>query len=323
MMQILTLVASLSAFAPAGAQDDEPKKKIQELVGQLGAEEFAVREKATEELRKIGKPAEEALRKAAESDDPEVRSRAKGLLEDLAQAEKPKTEEKPRRGPDRPLPGFGFRAPGRVGTSVQIQSVNGDTTYKLSPGDGSGPITFHKAASGAVKLEYTDDKGAARTAEAETLEKFLKDHKDLAAKYGITEEGIDYGGARAGFKSGFFRNVPRVVIPRPVPLPPLFEDEDEGRVRAAGATFEKPSDALRAQLELPAGEGLVVVRVEEGGLAEAAGLKKNDVLLDVDGKKVASAADVKAALKKGATLTVVRKGKRETLTGSSPPRKDF
>src|SRR5262245_54326153 len=121
MMQTLTLIAALAAFS----QDDETRKKIQDLVGQLGAEEFAAREKATEELRKIGKAAEPALRKAAASEDPEVRSRVKGLLEDLAQAEKPKAEEKPRRGPERPLPGFGLRGLGRGGTSVQILSVNG------------------------------------------------------------------------------------------------------------------------------------------------------------------------------------------------------
>jgi len=313
MTPILVALLCLSSFA----QDEEQKKKIGELVAQLGADEFAVREKATEELRKIGKPAEEALKKAAESEDPEVRSRAKGLLEDLAQAQKPKTEEKPRRGPERPLPGFGLRGLRGFGTSVQIQGINGDTTYKLSPADGSAPLTFHKAAAGSVKLEYTDEKGASKTVEAESLEKFLKDHKDLAAQYGITEEGIDYGGARVSFKGGgVFRGVPRVVVPRP-----LFglEDEEDIRLRAAGATFEKVSDALRVQLDLPAGQGLVVVRVEEGSQAETSGLKKSDILLEVDGKKITSIADVKAHFKKGSTVAVVRKGKRETLT----PSKDY
>jgi hypothetical protein len=316
-------IAALALLAVgASAQDpqaeEDPAKKIADLVRQLGHDEYAAREKASQELRKIGKPAEEALRKATSSEDPEVRARARALLDDLAQAEKPKAEA-PRRAPQPNLPGFrgGF---GARGSSVQVTSVNGDSTYKIAPGDGSPGITLVKGRAGGVKLEYTDEKGATKSAEAESLEKFLKDHKELAETYGITEEGIDYGGARVSFKGGAFGGVP--ALPRVFRFRQGFPFQEEEEGRAGGASFEKPSDALRAQLEIPAGQGLVVSRVEEGSDAAALGLRKSDVLLEIDGKKVGSVQDARDGLRKAASIVVLRKGKRETLS-PAPPRKDF
>ena len=301
----MTLIAALLLTFAAAPQDDTARR-IDELVKQLGAEEFAVREKATEELRKIGKPAEEALRKALAGDDPEVRERARAVLDSMA--EKPKAP-----APKRALPGPGFR-----GSSVTVQSVNGDSTYKIAPGDGSAPLTFLKDKAGSVKLEYVDAQGASKTAEAESIAKFLADHKELAAAHGITEEGIDYGGARVSFKGGL-PGIPRAFRVPKFPLPPAFEEET---LRAAGATFEPPAEALRAQLDLPEGQGLVVVKVDEGGAAESAGLRKNDLLLEIDGKKVASIRDIRENLRGAKTSAVIRKGKRETLTPTAP-RKDF
>jgi HEAT repeat protein len=60
----------------AAARDDE----VRELVKQLGDEEFRTRERATERLIAIGKPHRELLAKAADSDDAEVRLRARRIL---------------------------------------------------------------------------------------------------------------------------------------------------------------------------------------------------------------------------------------------------
>ncbi len=283
--------------------------KIEDLVRQLGSEEYAVREKASEELRKIGKPAEEALRKAAESEDPEVRTRAKSILDDLAKPEKKaQGTETPRRAP-RPAPafppGFGLR-----GSSVQVRSVNGDSTYVITPGDGGPGITFRKSAAGGVKLEYADADGKAQSAEGESLEKFLKDHADLAAKYGITEEGIDYGGARVSFKGAAFPGFNFNFGRRPA-----WPFEPPRAVESSRSGFEPASEALRSHLGLADGEGLVVTR--DGA---APGLRKNDVLLEIDGKRVSRPAQVKERLGQSSVLTVLRKGKRETI---APPRKDF
>ncbi len=323
---IAVAAALLLPAALATAQDEDPAGNIDELIRQLGSEDFATREKATEELRKIGRPAEEALRKAAESEDAEVQSRARTLLRAL---EKPAKEEKEEEGPRVELrPGLQFNLQGFRGGSLVVQSTNDDSTYRLTPADGSDPLVFHRSAGGAVKLEYTDEKGAKKTAGAESLEKFLEEHKELAAKYGITKDGINYKGLRTAFAAGG-RN--RVMIQPGLPFrlpggPGGDEDDDRprrfewnledlmgGRDRAAGATLEKPSEALRAHIEIPGGEGLVVTRVEPGSAAEAAGLLRHDVLLEIDGENVRSVQDARRRLGKASRITVIRKGLKRTI----------
>ena len=284
----------------------------EDLVRKLGVDDYAEREKATEALRKLGKGAEEALKKGQESQDPEVRSRSKALLEEL------KPPAAPRRAPVRPPGPFGN---GFRGSSVSVQTLNGDSTYVITPGDGTPALTFRKAAAGDVKLEYKDDAGKPRTAEAASLAAFLKDHKELAAKYGVSEEGIDYAGAQVSFKArnpfggqgGFRFNFGG----RRGPWAPEDEEKQEKKPEA---TVEKPgfepvSDALRAQLGLAEGQGVLVARDDA-----APGLRKHDVLLEIDGRPVGTPAEAKNA-SGGTALTILRKGKRETLQVA--PRKDF
>lgn len=299
----------LAALLFAFAQDAD---RVQDLIRKLGSEDYAVREQATEELRKIGAPAREALRKAAESDDPEIRERAQRLLQAPPPPERPAPP--PRRGVPLPPPVPGVPGqPGFRGGSVSVQSVNGNATYLITPGDGSPPLKFFKAVSGQVKLEYQDEQGETKTADAPSLESFLKDQKELAAKYGITEEGIDYGGSRVSFKGPAFGNFRFAPPPRRLPDPAPGPDEE-----AHGASFGPVDESLRAQLELPEG-GAVVLRVEPGSVAQKLGLRKSDVVLEADGRKVSSPADLAARLRADGSATVLRKGRRETLKTS----KDF
>jgi membrane-associated protease RseP (regulator of RpoE activity) len=86
-----------------------------------------------------------------------------------------------------------------------------------------------------------------------------------------------------------------------------------------GAHVDAVSPDLADQLDLPKGQGLVVRTVVPNSAAAKAGLKTNDVLLEVNGKSVPSnvgelarqLADVKA----DATIDIVvlRKGKKETI----------
>ena len=75
----LALLVSLSS--PAG--EDVSAEKINKLIDQMGSGTFAEREKATKELEAIGLPALDALRKAAKSEDVEVRKRAGELAKKL------------------------------------------------------------------------------------------------------------------------------------------------------------------------------------------------------------------------------------------------
>ena len=61
------------------AESDEIKR----LIDQLGSERFEDREQATQALSKLGKSALRSLKEAAKSRDPEVRRRARQLVERL------------------------------------------------------------------------------------------------------------------------------------------------------------------------------------------------------------------------------------------------
>jgi tetratricopeptide (TPR) repeat protein len=83
---VLGLVLLAAAPAPAEAPRAVPVRVegvIESLARDLGAERYEVREQATEVLRRVGPAAADALEKAAESDDPEVRIRARRVLADV------------------------------------------------------------------------------------------------------------------------------------------------------------------------------------------------------------------------------------------------
>jgi hypothetical protein len=92
-----------------------------------------------------------------------------------------------------------------------------------------------------------------------------------------------------------------------------------------GASLRPPSPTLVDQLDLPKGEGLVIQGLQKGSAAAKAGVKENDILLELNGKKVPSdlgrfdelLRKIKADKKVDAV--VLRKGKRETIEGLSLP----
>lgn len=339
-MHALALTVTLALCA----QEDDSKAKIDKWIADLGSEDFEAREKATSELKKIGKPAAEALRKAAESSDPEVKMRAKSILEAIEKAEK-----KPK--------------PDRSGASISVQIVNGDATYVVTPAEGD-PITFQKLKDGSVRLDYTDDHGKKAGVGSESLAQFLEEHADLAKKYGITKDGISYGGARSSFGGGR-RNPLRADDPdlselqkklqeeqerlreelKKFNLPgfdpgewgggdlnktleELFKrfqgfnfDEDfaerlqlpnEKRIGAAahGATFVPVDEILRSHLDIPEGTGIVVRRVKEDSLAARFEFKKHDIVLTIDGKDVSSTRDFSKLLKDSSAVSILRAGKK-------------
>lgn len=73
------LAAELTPPAPSA----EDQARIDGLIKELSAKDFAAREAASAGLVKIGRPALPALRKAAESKDPEVAWRSKAAIEKI------------------------------------------------------------------------------------------------------------------------------------------------------------------------------------------------------------------------------------------------
>jgi hypothetical protein len=85
-MRVLALSLFLGIATALGQAPDKPElaARLQELIRELGAEEFGKREAANKGLVEIGGPALEALRQAAkESEDPEIQFRASGLVEQI------------------------------------------------------------------------------------------------------------------------------------------------------------------------------------------------------------------------------------------------
>jgi hypothetical protein len=82
LLALPVLLSALAAARPAEAPPDRATAdRIARLIAQLDDDDFAVREEATAELRRIGPPAEAALRRAlAESPSAELRRRARDLL---------------------------------------------------------------------------------------------------------------------------------------------------------------------------------------------------------------------------------------------------
>jgi hypothetical protein len=76
----LLLGLVLGGMALSAAAEEPDAKQIAKLIDQLGSSDFNEREKATAALDAIGAPAWEALKKAAQSNDVEVRRRALDLL---------------------------------------------------------------------------------------------------------------------------------------------------------------------------------------------------------------------------------------------------
>jgi beta-lactamase regulating signal transducer with metallopeptidase domain len=92
-----------------------------------------------------------------------------------------------------------------------------------------------------------------------------------------------------------------------------------------GAQIARPSKTLIDQLDLPKDQGIVLEEVGANSAAGKAGLKANDILLELAGKTVSSKIDefVKMvdAIKANTPVNavVMRKGKKETIKGLTLP----
>jgi C-terminal processing protease CtpA/Prc len=107
-----------------------------------------------------------------------------------------------------------------------------------------------------------------------------------------------------------------------VTLGPATEQKTEYYI---GVSIEAADEALRAQLALPKGQGVVVNDVVSGSPAEKAGVKKYDILLDLGGKHIDSpeslTRQVQSAQDKPTTLKLLRAGKALVLPVTGTVRK--
>ncbi len=107
--------------------------------------------------------------------------------------------------------------------------------------------------------------------------------------------------------------VPAVSVPAVGTQTVAVIQTQYGSNAVAGARFEEMSEGLATAIFQGIQGGLLVLKVVEGTPAYVAGLREGDVVIAVNGAKVAAVDDLRQALRvRGeAKLEYVRKGKRE------------
>ncbi len=104
-----------------------------------------------------------------------------------------------------------------------------------------------------------------------------------------------------------------------------FDPSGQHSESRLGVLLKEPSGTLIDQLDLPKGQGMVIEEVSVASAAAKAGLKTNDILLELNGKnvsnKVAEVVKVIHEIKANTPVdaVVLRKGTRETIKGISLP----
>jgi membrane-associated protease RseP (regulator of RpoE activity) len=118
---------------------------------------------------------------------------------------------------------------------------------------------------------------------------------------------------------------PIMIQVRPVyrvTIGPVAEQKAEYYI---GVSIDAPDDAVRAQLALPAGRGVVVSEVVHESPAEKAGVQKHDIVLELGSKLIDSpetlARQVQAAKDQPTTLKLLRAGKPVTIPITGALRK--
>ncbi|MBI5779879.1 MAG: PDZ domain-containing protein [Planctomycetes bacterium] len=310
-------------------------EQIKRLIRDLDADEITVRDKATEELKKIGKPALLLLEESAKSDSPEVAWRSKIIINAIKKAEQ-KSEPQPddsaskKIGPTLKQFGNNF--------NITIRGATPGTKSFAMSQDGSGKITVNIT-------EYDKDgKQNTKTYEANSPEEFKQKYPEIAREYGIGEKPPttieipdfdvddifkDFGKSWSRQWGDMQKEMDRLrdMFNRPGNQPPnVSEPEDEGALPSQapalsatdlGLSIEAIEDsALKEGLETK--EGVLVTRVEPLGLGEKAGLKQGDVIINVNNTVVKSAWECRRLLKtvlgkNRVNLTIIRNNKKEAL----------
>jgi serine protease Do len=146
----------------------------------------------------------------------------------------------------------------------------------------------------------------------------LADAADLPTKLkGVGEKDVPLKLVRAGRRL--------TIQIRPVTLWTIKAAEPQKVDYYIGVSATPPDDVLRAHVELPDGQGLLVNEVDAGSPAEKSGVKKYDILLKLDDTAIDKTETLSAKVQtvggKPAKLAVLRASKTITITVTPEPRK--
>ncbi len=191
------------------------------------------------------------------------------------------------------------------------------------------------AGEGLLVASLREDGAAARAGLKQNDVLRALGGKPLAAADDLTKQLKAVGESAVSVSLSLIRaGKPMMIQVRPiyrVTLGPVGEQQTEYYI---GVSISTVDDAIRAQLALPDGQGVVVTEVISGSPAEKASVQKHDIIIELGGKRMDSppalAREVQIVQDKPTTLKLLRGGKLLTLpitatirqVEASPPQED-
>ena len=329
-----------------GSTEFEVRDRAYDALRKLGADaEPALREALKSDDLQIKISAERLLAerrapakadRSLETDDGWPRSRAEELLRRLAESGRvdlpPEALEAIRRAAELQRLDLHERfakiraEADRALGEIRLHAEPGPSTGRAVVRTNDETLSYEKSADGKIRVSIAKDGEEAKTYETESLDEMKTKHPEVYERVkGFTSDGgvirLRFGALTGGDDAPFELGGRRLEDggDAPFELGGLLRGRLTPAPRVAlGVHVEEVSDALRAQLGLAEGEGLVVQAVIDGSLAARCGVKPWDVVVAIDGKRVGGAEDVRAHLeaRKGeepVSLTVVRAAKRMAL----------
>lgn len=337
---------SRNADSP-NTQSTEPSSKpakpnVAKLIGELGDSSFAVRERASRELLRLGAASVPALQQATKSEDAEVRQRAQDLLAMIQNAPRERSLEGRAQGLEGREQGRGgvdsVEELRKWGEQLRGWNLEGPRVFRLAP-FGVDPRADVGSGSEELRRLLEELEGFSesirrvpgvrpRSFESgfEELDRLLRG--DFDSLFGQLPNGSDTpnGGSSNGDFWGHFevwRNGEKVEEGQLGSRAPQTRQTAHAEL---GVTLESVHPALRSQLSLAEDEGVVLASMSEGSVGKAAGLQQYDIVTRVQGTPIRSAVGFMSALRDlsadgSVVLEVIRKGERQSIELKLPARK--
>ena len=342
---LVSLVLALAAPISAQSKTLEKEASVPKLIEQLGADSYRDRQAAERQLRELGKEALAELRKAArEHHDPEVAWRARRVVSKIEGGGRGKLREPD--GDDEPRPGT-WRGLGRDPIDDRLQEMIERMEKMLGRDSGvffrqmedlepqlermrarAGPVAgtsrgmSMRIGPDGVRLEITEkgEDGGPETKvyEAPDMASFREQYPDIARRHLDGESGA------MRFRSPTLPDFAVFGLPRMwrtfgiVEPEPARTDVILPKGRRLGFAVGQLAPEVREYLGIDEGQGLLVDEVEDDTLAEALGIEKGDIIVEIDGITIYSPTDVGRALGrieagKKVEVKVIRRGRDLTL----------
>lgn len=186
------------------------------------------------------------------------------------------------------------------GDSYEITINNGEIAAKVN----GKAVPSDRVRRGDGKVEILDKKG-----------NVLKTFEVTALPGGSWGVGSGQGGNWTA------RRAPHALVPdqpQPPQPPQIMIDGVKPKVMV-GITMNQPSEALSEHLNIKPDEAVVVERVIDGLPADKAGLKVQDIIVDVDGVHPVTQENFRVTINKKepgdkVVLKILRKGEEKKLT---------